>query len=123
MDASRLRDIIDWLMDGARSAPTPVALLRETCERLVEAGVPLSRAAGFVRTLHPDTYGRSFVWRPGAEVVVNSADFDIEESPEFKRSPIAIVNRTGKELRYRLDDPESRRFPFLDDMRAEGMTD
>jgi adenylate cyclase len=123
MDASRLRDTIDWLMDGARSAPTPVALLAQTCERLVGAGVPLSRAAGFVRTLHPDTYGRSFVWRPGAEVVVNSADFDIEESPEFKRSPIAIVLRTGKELRYRLDDPESRRFPFLDDMRAEGMTD
>jgi adenylate cyclase len=123
MDASRLQNTIDWLMEGARSAPTPVALLRETCARLVDAGVPLSRAAAFVRTLHPDTYGRSFVWRPGAEVAVNSADFDIEESPEFKRSPIAIVNRTGKELRYRLDDPESHRFPFLDDMRAEGMTD
>jgi adenylate cyclase len=123
MDASRLQDIIDWLADGARSAPTPVALIAQTCERLVEAGVPLSRAAAFVRTLHPDMYGRSFVWRPGAEVVVNTADFDIEESPEFKRSPIAIVHRTGKELRYRLDDPESRRFPFLDDMRAEGVTD
>jgi adenylate cyclase len=123
MDGSRLQDTIDWLARGARSAPTPVAVMAQTCERLVDAGVPLSRAAAFVRTLHPDTYGRSFVWRPGSEVVVNSADFDIEESPEFKRSPIAIVHNTGKELRYRLDDPESRRFPFLDDMRAEGMTD
>ena len=123
MDTSRLQDTIDWLTDGARSAPTPVALMAQACERLVDAGLPLSRTAVFVRTLHPDTYGRSFVWRPGAEVVVNSADFDIEESPEFKRSPIAIVLRSGKELRYRLDDPESRRFPFLDDMRAEGVTD
>jgi adenylate cyclase len=123
MDATRLQDIVDWLTDGARSAVTPVALLEQTCERLVAAGVPLSRAAGFVRTLHPDMYGRSFVWRPGAEVVVNSADFDIEESPEFKRSPIAVTYRTAKELRYRLDDPDSRRFPFLDDMRAEGATD
>jgi len=91
MDASRLQDTIDWLTDGARSAPTPIALMTQTCERLVEAGVPLSRAAAFVRTLHPDMYGRSFIWRPGAEVVVNSADFDIEESLEFKRSPISVV--------------------------------
>ena len=123
MDASRLQDTIEWLTDGARSAPTPVALIAQTCERLVDAGIPLSRVAAFVRTLHPDMYGRSFIWRPGAEVVVNTADFDIEESPEFKRSPIAIVYNSGKELRYRLDDPESRRFPFLDNMRAEGLTD
>jgi adenylate cyclase len=123
MDGSRLQDTIDWLAKGALSAPTPVAIMAQTCERLVDAGVPLARGAAFVRTLHPDTYGRSFVWRSGTEVVVNSADFDIEETPEFKRSPIAIVHNTGKELRYRLDDPESRRFPFLDDMRAEGMTD
>ncbi len=29
----------------------------------------------------------------------------------------------GREVRHRIDDPESRRFPFLDDMRAEGVTD
>ena len=123
MDASRLQNTIDWLTDGAPSAPTPVGLIAQTCERLVEAGIPLWRVAAFVRTLHPDMYGRSFIWKPGAEVAVNTADFDIEESPEFKRSPIAIVYKSGKELRYRLDDPESRRFPFLDDLRAEGVTD
>jgi adenylate cyclase len=123
MDASRLQDTVDWLMDGARSATTPGALMAQTCERLVGAGVPLARAAAFVKTLHPDMYGRSFIWRPGIDLVVNSADFDIEDSPEFKRSPIAVVFRSGKELRYRIDDPESRRFPFLDDMRAEGVTD
>ncbi|QPF92973.1 hypothetical protein [Bradyrhizobium commune] len=26
-------------------------------------------------------------------------------------------------MRYRLDDPESRRFPFFDEMRSEGVTD
>ncbi len=123
MDPARLQQTIDWLTDGARSAPTPVALMAQTCERMVEAGLPLWRAAAFVRTLHPDLYGRSFVWRPGAEVAVNTADFDIEETPEFKRSPVAFVYNTGKELRCRPDDPESARFPFLADMRAEGVTD
>jgi adenylate cyclase len=123
MDASRLQDTIDWLTDVARSAPLPTELLAQSCERLVGAGLPLWRVAAFVRTLHPDMYGRSFVWRPGADVVVNSADFDIEESAEFKQSPLSIVYRSGKELRYRMEEPESRRFSFFDDMRNEGVTD
>jgi adenylate cyclase len=123
MNAPELQKLTDWLMDGARSAPTPTALLAQTCERLVAAGVPLWRGAAFVKTLHPDMLGRSFVWRPGAEVVVGSADFDLPESPEFIRSPLAILYGSGHEVRYRLDDPESQRFPFFDDMRAEGVTD
>src|ERR1700726_4159093 len=54
MNAPELRKLTDWLMDGARSAPTPTALLSQTCERLVDAGVPLWRVAAFVQTLHPD---------------------------------------------------------------------
>ena len=123
MSASGLQGLTAWLIDGARSAPTPVALLRDTCERLVAAGVPLWRVGAFVRTLHPDTYGRSFIWRQGGEVVVNTADFDLPDSPAFRQSPLALLYGSGQEVRYRLDDPESRRFPFFDDMRGEGVTD
>jgi adenylate cyclase len=123
MNKSELQKIIDWLIDGARSATVPTRMMLETCERLVAAGLPLSRVSVFVRMLHPDIFGRSFVWRPGAEVVVNAADFDVQDSPEFKRSPLAILYETEREVRFKLDDPESRRFPFFDDMRAEGVTD
>jgi adenylate cyclase len=123
MDATRLQDTIDWLSDGARSARTPVALMEQTCERLVDAGVPLSRAAVFVQSLHPDVFGRGFFWRPGTEVVVREASFDLPESPQFTQSPLAILYASGHEVRYRLNDPESLRFPFFDDMRAEGITD
>jgi adenylate cyclase len=123
MNVAELQNISTWLIDGARSAPTPVALIKEMCERLLAAGVPLWRAGAFVRTLHPDVFGRSFIWRDGAEVVVNTANFDLPESPEFTRNPLAILYASGHEVRYRLDDPESRRFPFFDDMRAEGVTD
>ena len=123
MNASELQKLTDWLIDGARSAPTPVALLAETCERLVAAGLPLWRVGAFVQTLHPDVFGRSFIWRPGAEVVVNTANFDLPDSTQFTRSPLAILYGSGHEVRYRLDDPESRRFPLFDDMRGEGVTD
>ena len=123
MNATELQEVTDWLIDGARSATSPIRLMAETCERLVAAGMPLWRVAVFVRTLHPDIYGRAFFWRPGAEVVMNPAGFEVQDSPEYRRSPLAILYDTAREVRYRLDDPESRRFPFFDDMRGEGVTD
>src|SRR3982074_54585 len=123
MNTSDLQKITDWLIDGARSAPSPSRMMADTCERVVQAGLPLWRVGVFVRTLPPDIFGRNFVWRPGAEVAVGTVDFDIQNSPEFKSSPLAIVFREGREVRCHLDDPASNRFPFLDDMRAEGVTD
>jgi adenylate cyclase len=123
MDERAIQELREWLIDGARSAPMSPQFLRQVCERVVAAGISLWRVAAFVRTLHPDVYGRRFLWRPGAEVVVTSADRDIEESPDFINNPVGIVYRSGRELRYRLDDPESRHIPFLNEMRAEGATD
>jgi adenylate cyclase len=123
MNAIDLHKITDWLIDGARSASSPPQMMAETCERLVEAGLPLWRVGLFVRTLHPDILARNFIWRQGAEVAAGTADFDLLKSPDFINSPLAIVFREGREVRCRLDDPASNRFPFLDDMRAEGVTD
>src|ERR1700716_300782 len=97
MNTTEMRRLTDWLIDGAASARPPTAVLSETCERLVAAGLPLWRAAVFVQTLHPDVFGRSFIWRPGEEVSVNTADFDLPESPEFTRNPLAILYRSGHE--------------------------
>src|ERR1700710_30496 len=115
MNIPELQKIIDWLIDGARSEGPQ--LMAETCERLVQAGLPLWRVGVFIQTLHPDVFGRIFTWRPGAEVVVGIADFDVQDSPEFLRSPLAILYEKGEEVRFHLDDPESKRFPFFDDMR------
>jgi adenylate cyclase len=123
MNAYDLQKLTDWLVDGARSAPNPQQMMAETCERLVAAGLPLWRVGVFVRTLHPDIIGVNFVWRPGAEVVVGTANYDMLDSPEYRNSPLAIVFGEGREVRHRIDDPEAKRFPFLDDMRAEDVTD
>jgi adenylate cyclase len=123
MNARNLQTLTDWLIDGARTATSPTEMMADTCERLVEAGLPLWRVGIFVRTLHPDVFGRSFIWRPGAEVKVTAADFDVIDSVEYKTSPLAVLYESGSEVRLRFDDPASRRFPFLDDMRAEGVTD
>ena len=123
MDALALQKLVEWLVDGARSAPSPPQMMTQTCERLVAAGLPLWRVGVFVRTLHPDIIGRNFVWRPGAEIVVGSANYDTLDSPEFRRSPLAIVFGEGREIRARMDGPDGKRFLLFDDLRAEGITD
>lgn len=123
MRADELRKVIDWLVDGARSAPSPTLLMAECCERLLAAGLPLWRVGVFVRTLHPEIFGRNFIWRPGTAVATGSVDFDIQQAPEFLSSPLALVFHQGQEVRCRLDEPASEGFPFFDEMRAEGVTD
>jgi adenylate cyclase len=60
------KSIVDWLTDGARSAPRPEMVLADSCDQLVQVGIPLWRVAVFVRTLHPEIMGRRFIWQPGA---------------------------------------------------------
>ena len=95
MDASKLRELTDWLIDGGRSAASPSRFMAECCERMVAAGLPLWRIGVFVRTLHPEIYGRNFIWKPGAEVEVGSADYKFLESPDFQNSPLIIVFQQG----------------------------
>src|ERR1700761_6615796 len=109
MNASDLKQLIDWLIDGARSAASPPEMMARTCERLVEAGLPLFRVGVFVRTLHPDGFGRNFIWRQGAGVEAKSVDYHILESDEFKLSVVIIKFREGIEVRARADDPQSER--------------
>ena len=123
MDATSLRKISDWIIDGARSAATPSQMMAECCERLVQAGLPLWRVGVFVRTLHPEIIGWSFIWKPGEEVHVGTVDFNFRATAEFTFSPLAVVFRDGVEVRADPRGPDSERFPILVDLRAEGVTD
>lgn len=98
-------------------------MIADVCEHLVEAGLPLWRFGIFIRTLHPEIFGRNFIWKQGEEVEIGTVDFEILDTPEFASSPLRIVFEQGVEVRGRIADPDSKRFPFLDDMRAEGVTD
>ena len=123
MNIAELQKLTDWLIDGGRSAASPTRFMAECCERMVAAGLPLWRVGVFVRTLHPEIYGRNFIWKPGAEVELGTVDFGILESPDFHNSPLKIVFQQEQEVRARVDDPASKRFPIIEDLRAEGVTD
>jgi adenylate cyclase len=121
---SGVQDVAEWLIDGARSAQGSDVVLGELCERLTQAGIPLWRVGVFVRTLHPDVFGRSFIWRPGAEVVTRTATHDFVGTDDYRTSPIAKVYETSASVRVRIAETDpADDIPFIRDMRDEGATD
>ena len=124
MASSDIRLIVDWLVDGARSTMQAHQMIQELCDRLVGCGIPLWRVAVFVRTLHPHVMGRRFIWRPGAEVEVQEAPFDLLETAEFQGSPVAKVFVSGAPIRRRLVDADCPiDFAMLRELRDEGVSD
>ena len=118
------KSIVDWLIDGARSAPRPEAVLAELCDQLVHAGIPLWRVAVFVRTLHPEIMGRRFIWQPDVGVTINEGLFDLLETERFQNSPFVAVMKSGRTLRRQLADQDNpEEFSIFRELRAEGATD
>lgn len=124
IDPQLLAETIDWLTDGCASAPTADQALDEICARLTACGVPLAYGAIFVRTLHPEIMGRRFIWKPEAGAEASSVGYDLFDQVEYQTSPIRYVFDEAKPLRRRLGDPDCPAdFSFLDQYRAEGVTD
>ena len=91
---SDIRSVVDWLTDGARSGSLSEDVLAELCQRMVDGGIPLWRAAVFVNTLHPDVIGRAFIWQVDTGVKVSAATYDILETDEYRSSPVVAVYAT-----------------------------
>jgi adenylate cyclase len=116
--------VVEWLVDGARTARQPQDVLAELCERLLACGLPLHRVAVFITTLHPNVMGRRFLWRRGEGVLVTEADYGITATDTYLRSPVPVVFERAATIRRRLADPACPNdYDIVAEMRAEGVTD
>jgi adenylate cyclase len=124
MAMSDTTKIADWLIDGARSAANPPDVLATLCDRLVDCGIPLWRAAVFVRTLHPSVTGRRFLWRLGHGVDTSELLFEGVQTSEFQNSPVARVYVSGSAIRRRFaTEDDVADFSVFRDLRMEGVSD
>src|SRR5215813_11119703 len=119
-----IRQVHEWLAGGALSGPNSEDVLAQLCQHMVEAGIPLWRAAVFVTTLHPDVMGRRFLWQAESGVTVSNAFHSLVETDDFRKSPFTMVYATRKPLRCRFTDADDAPdFEVLQDLRAQGATD
>jgi adenylate cyclase len=118
------RSIAAWLIDGARSAPRAEDVMQELCDRLFACGIPLWRAAVFVRTLHPHVTGRRFLWQHGSRVHVGELPFEDLDTAKYRDSPVVKVTSLAASLRRRLESAgDAAEFDVLRELYADGATD
>lgn len=116
--------VVGWLHDGAQGAAESSALVEQLCLRLTAAGLPLDRAAVFVRSLHPQLMGQAFYWAPDAPLRVSDAPHSFAGEDDYRRSTVVRVMQTGEAMRRRLTGADQAEdHPVLAEMREQGFTD
>jgi len=123
MPAWSIAPVVDWLMHKGRHLPARDAVVREICERVRAAGLPIERVAFFFYALHPQYFGVALYW-DGEKVTTRAGDHDFLLTDEYRDSPAARISAGERTIRRRLDVAEDRLdFPFLRELKAAGLTD
>ena len=121
---SDIREVMEWLAGGALSGPESADVLAQLCQRMIDAGIPLWRAAVFVTTLHPDVMGRRFLWQAESGVTTSNALHSLVDTDDYRKSPFTTVFATRQPLRRHLADADCPAdFEVVQDLRAQGATD
>ncbi len=118
--------VVDWLLQEGRQAATIQDLLDRFCQRLITAGLPLSRGVCGLSLLHPQIRSIVFFWhRHGKGVEVATRLHGTEGSTEYLTSPFATLIEDGADgLRYRLEQMAPPwPYPVLGELRQQGATD
>ena len=116
---------VEWLLVDGSQVTDPAGLVKGLADRMVEAGIALTRMRATIRTLHPQVIGVNYTWfRATGEVQEYQAPHSIVQTDQFLMSPYAAIFQGAGGMRRRLDLPgEKLDYPILEDLRSEGMTD
>lgn len=117
--------IASWLASHNGSSLGAGALLGELCEKLVAAGIPVSRVNMALDDHHPQVSVRGFKWEHDEGVEELAFPFGAGDTTEYQDSPIRMIREGGASgIRHRLDGPDaSGLYGVMLDLRAEGFTD
>ena len=124
---SALSAITTWVINRGLGGAGQADLMGGYCERLVEAGVPLWRAAIGIDTLHPLIDARGLWWVAGEGVTENVflRGGLPEQDAEWRQSPwFRLIEDGEPRMRRRLANGEgTNEFPLLASLAARGATD
>jgi adenylate cyclase len=124
---SLLIDLASSITGDALAGVPEIAVVEGVCERLVAAGVPLSRMIVGVDTLHPLVGGRLYTWRRGVGIECEeiTREASLPTAPMWVASPFHHL-LAGRESVYRFRGPPTDgRYPFpvLAELAEIGVTD
>jgi adenylate cyclase len=127
VEAEAKNEISNWIVRAALAGREEIDILAGVCERLVTAGVSVTRASVASNLLDPTIDARGVRWyrdRGGVEEAFPRTD-DVAAEEEWRRSPFFALSESRQPmLRRRLDATYRRgEFPMLDGFQDAGATD
>jgi adenylate cyclase len=109
-----------WLLaEGLQIADLGQAL-KQLCERIVAAGVPLARATTSVQLLHANSDGVGREWRQGEEMVERLYAYGPNSEAEYRRSPFAAAHATGRWLDLWLPTTPDASYSIVPELKRDG---
>lgn len=124
VDENKLTSLYEWLVDGARSSANIRTTIAELCNRLRDAGVPVSRFVLLNFQLHPNLLGTRFRWFEDGTIDQTNADLGLFKGADFLDNPMGQILKTRKELRRKLCDPDCPcDYQVLEALKTDGVTD
>lgn len=117
--------LVDWLLRGASTLPTPEEFTRHLAEKMLDHGIAISRLSALVWSLHPLIAGKHYIWEKGKDEISSFAPtYEIHDHPTYQNSPLRHVSNGMGGVRQRItDDGGENSFPIIADLRAKGATD
>lgn len=124
VDKAAIDALHEWMCHGAPPYSDGRTIVTQICERLVAAGVPVSRFALFMLTIHPIIKGRRLSWTQDEGTIIREAGFALFDTDQYHRNPLPYVERTRRSLRRRLVDPDCPHdYNIVDELIEDGYTD
>lgn len=122
---SKAGPVINWMLkDGRLTVHNMRDFGDKLCERIIDAGIPISRAFCGVRTLHPLVAATAYIWHRGQATERVTATWEQTEDPDFNDNPLAHATQKEEPTRQRLDVPDADLdFDIYRQFKQEGMTD
>jgi adenylate cyclase len=117
-------ELASWLAGTARVGLTPVEIVAQTCERLVQAGIPLWRVRVGQRLLNPLLSAWGVIWMRGSSAEEYTVPRSMLATSSYTGSPFEHVVKTRTHFRRSLQnlDP-AHDHPVLFELAAAGSTD
>ncbi len=118
--------IIEWLMTETRDERFIDNIFVEMCDRLNQAGIPVSRGTLHFRILHPQWLGARILWLKGMkEANIETFGYGVEDTARYRNSPVNDLHSGASVVRQRLEPAfvDAPPYPLYDELRAEGHTD
>jgi adenylate cyclase len=103
-DGWSMMPVVDWLFGPGCQAKTLPALVQGLADCLAQAGAPIMRLRLGLWAIHPQQAAYAYNWtRANPKVEILNVGHGIFESPDFIGSPAEVIRKTGKPVRYKLD--------------------